>query len=319
MSQGGPNNTPLPLMTKDFFNIFDRFVKEQRHAAGELIFEEGSSADRFFIIKEGEIEIRKVIDRQEGRYKPVSVLTVGEFFGEMAVFLGQPRSADAVAKTDVTLLPVSADDFSALFSSSPDTAFRAMRFFTLALMDRLRNTTEELATVYETGRLVAASRSVAELSDQVLEGVLRAVDSAEAGLFVIWNEFNSEFEIFRQKGFDLEAGTALHPDDPLIRWLTENRETFLSFDLLNDKRLTVPADGVYLGCSIVASPFSTHGRLIGFLLILNRSAKNAFSYNQMILVSAISGYVSVTLDNLNRVQEEIDRSRLNQVKATIPF
>ena len=96
MSQGGPNNTPLPLMTKDFFNIFDRFVKEQRHAAGELIFEEGSSADRFFIIKEGEIEIRKVIDRQEGRYKPVSVLTVGEFFGEMAVFLGQPRSADAV-------------------------------------------------------------------------------------------------------------------------------------------------------------------------------------------------------------------------------
>ena len=37
----------------------------------------------------------------------------------------------------------------------------------------------------------------------------------------------------------------------------------------------------------------------------------------MILLSAISGYVSVAFDNLQYMQEAIDRSRLSRAKATI--
>lgn len=309
----------IPNRTDDFFNIFQPLVEEKNYKAGELIFEEGSTADRFFIIKNGEVEIRKITDRTEGRYKPISVLARGEFFGEMAVFLGQPRSADAVAKTDAVIAAVNKNDFALLLRESPDKAFRAMEFLTTVLMERLNSTTNELATVYETGRLVTSVHSVCELSDLVTGSVLKSVKSAEACLFVLWNRFNNEFEVYRQTGFDNAAEISLPMDDRLILWLMENREPFLSFDLQADYRLPISSGSIYSGNSMVASPFFLQGRLLGFIMLLSRTEKNAFSYSQMILLSAISGYVSVALENLQYMQDEIDRGRLNQAKSAIPF
>lgn len=303
-------------MSDDIFQIVAPLVGEENFKAGQVIFKEGSSADRLFIIKNGEVDIRKVIAKEDGRYKLIAVLDKGEFFGEMAIFLDQPRSAEAVAKTDATLLTISKKDFSDLFNSSPAAAFKIMEFFTSVIMDRLRNTTNELVTIYETGRLVSAARSVSELSDIVMEKAFGAIEP-EAGLFIIWNTFNREFEVYGQKGFDLGIGADLPESDPLVKWLIENGEPFLSFDLKNDNRISISEESIYSGSSMLASPFFSHDRLSGFIILLNRTRQNAFSYEHMILLSAISGYVSVAFDNLQYMQEAIDRSRLSRAKATI--
>ncbi len=236
----------------------------------------------------------------------------------MAIFLNQPRTAEALAKTDATLITISKKDLSTLFIQSPESALKVMEFLTSVLMDRLRSTTKELVTIYETGRLVNAARSVAELSDCVMDSAFNAI-RPEAGLFVVWNKYNREFEVLGQKGFDFESGVSLMDDDPLILWLKENKESFLSFDLQNDKRISISRDAIYNGSSIMASPFFSHNNLLGFIILLNKTRQKSFSYENMILLSAISGYVSVALENMQHVQDEIDRIRLNQAKSTIPF
>ena len=213
-------------------------------------------------------------------------------------------------------MTISKKDFSDLFNSSPAAAFKIMEFFTSVIMDRLRNTTNELVTIYETGRLVSAARSVSELSDIVMEKAFGAIEP-EAGLFIIWNTFNREFEVYGQKGFDLGIGADLPESDPLVKWLVENGEPFLSFDLKNDNRISISEESIYSGSSMLASPFFSHDSLSGFIILLNRTRQNAFSYEHMILLSAISGYVSVAFDNLQYMQEAIDRSRLSRAKATI--
>jgi CRP-like cAMP-binding protein len=302
---------------EDVLELFPPLIKEESFGAGETIFEEGSTDDKLFIIAGGEVEIKKMIDRAAGRQKLIAVLLKGEFFGEMAVFLGQSRSADAVAKTDVSTLSISRADLNALFQRSPESAVKVMESLSAVLMERLRATTKELVTVHETGRAIASVRSLDELSFCVMDGVFRDVETARAGVFTLWNEFNSEFEITRQAGFSPELERALAEDDPIVRWFSENPEPFLSAALNADERFSLPTDSPLGGGSAVAAPFFHQEKMHGFVLFTGE--KGAFSYNHMILLSAISSYVSVAVENLHFMQEELDRSRLSQAKSSIQF
>ena len=315
---------------KDASKIFDRvfgpYIKEEDYPAGNLIFKEGSRSDRFYIIKAGEVEIRKIIDRRAKSYKLVSVLAKGEFFGEMAIFQrwqsgqnarqGKPRTADAFAKTDVRLSSVSANDIARLFKGNTDPGFGVMGFLASVMMERLGDTTKELAAVYDTGRFMAQARSAGELAEFVMENVFKAVDSAEAGLFAVWNDFNAEFEVASERGFGL--GRAFLPEDAgLSSWFLKNPEAFLSSDLKKDGRLSTGDSSIFSGRSLVAAPFISDEKLTGFIVLINRKKPMAFSFSQMVLLSAIAGYVSVALENLRRLQEELDRARFSRIKASV--
>lgn len=313
----------IPLfrdLPDDLLSFLVPIVHEENYEPDSAIFEEDADSDRFFIIRQGEVEIRKETGKKEGKFKLIAVLASGEFFGEMGVFMNQPRTARAVAKTQVSLISVSRDDLTALFSKSPDAAFTMMGFLSSVLMERLHNTTKELATVYETGLLVTTARSMDELTDYVMDGLLNALDTADAGLFVLWNEFNMDFEVMAQRGLEVEPFTELVEGDSVLRLLSEAHEPFISFDLANDIRFNIEEGSIYKASSMIAAPFFLHDRLLGFMAVISRGQTSAFSYNHMVLLSAISGYVSVAIENLKYMQEAIDRARLTQAKSSIqPF
>jgi CRP/FNR family transcriptional regulator, cyclic AMP receptor protein len=98
--------------------------------AGSVIFREGEAADQLFVIKSGEVRI------QIGN-RTITELSAGDIFGEMALIDNEPRSATAVAMTDVELVPVSEKQFLFLVSQTPYFALKVMR----VLARRLRATT----------------------------------------------------------------------------------------------------------------------------------------------------------------------------------
>ncbi len=87
--------------------------------AGEMIFKEGETGKELYVIKSGQVEIR--LDN-----RLLATLEANDIFGEMALFDSTPRSATAVAKTDVALVPVSKKDFVALVSRAPTFALDIM-------------------------------------------------------------------------------------------------------------------------------------------------------------------------------------------------
>lgn len=105
-------------------NIDTRFFK-----AGTTIFREGEEAHELFVIKRGDVRI------QIGN-RTVSELSTDHIFGEMALIDSQPRSANAIAMTDVELVPVSEKQFLFLVSQTPYFALKVMR----VLAERLRVT-----------------------------------------------------------------------------------------------------------------------------------------------------------------------------------
>ena len=105
-------------------NIETRFFK-----AGSTIFREGDEAHELFVIKSGDVRI------QIGN-RTVSELSADHIFGEMALIDNQPRSASAIAVTDVELVPVSERQFLFLVGQTPYFALKVMR----VLAQRLRAT-----------------------------------------------------------------------------------------------------------------------------------------------------------------------------------
>jgi CRP/FNR family cyclic AMP-dependent transcriptional regulator len=102
--------------------------------AGTLIFQEGDKADGLFIIKSGQVGIRL-------GNRTLAELDANSIFGEMALIDDAPRSATAVAVTDVELVPVSEKQFLFLVSQTPFFALKVMR----VLARRLRATSKSFA------------------------------------------------------------------------------------------------------------------------------------------------------------------------------
>jgi CRP/FNR family transcriptional regulator, cyclic AMP receptor protein len=104
-------------------------VETWRVRAGGVIFREDEQADELFVIKSGYVRI------QIGN-RMVAELTADDIFGEMALIDSEPRSATAVAITDVELVPITEKQFLFLVGQTPYFALKVMR----TLAQRLRVT-----------------------------------------------------------------------------------------------------------------------------------------------------------------------------------
>ena len=88
--------------------------------AGEVIFKEGDAASEFFVIQSGKVDIRL-------GNRSLGTLSDHDIFGEMALIDAAPRSATAIAATDVKLVPVGEKQFLFLVSCTPHFALNIMR------------------------------------------------------------------------------------------------------------------------------------------------------------------------------------------------
>ena len=104
-------------------------IDAQSFKAGSVIFREGDEARELFVVKSGQVRI------QIGN-RTVTELAADSIFGEMALIDNEPRSATAVAVTDVELVAVSEKQFLFLVGQTPYFALRVMR----VLAQRLRAT-----------------------------------------------------------------------------------------------------------------------------------------------------------------------------------
>jgi putative ABC transport system ATP-binding protein len=87
--------------------IADKMTQEQ-HPAGTVIIRQGDEGDKFYLIKQGTVE---VLIEDGGTQRHVAVLTTGKFFGEMALLSGQPRNATVQAQDDVHLYTLDKGNF----------------------------------------------------------------------------------------------------------------------------------------------------------------------------------------------------------------
>jgi len=93
-----------PTLLADVANKMQREV----HPAGQVIIQQGDEGDKFYIIRQGSVE---VIKESMGREDIVATLEAGAFFGELALLRKEPRAATIRSSEEVELLTLSKEIF----------------------------------------------------------------------------------------------------------------------------------------------------------------------------------------------------------------
>jgi CRP-like cAMP-binding protein len=103
------------------------------------VFAKGEHGDALFMVLEGEVRARVMIDNRE---TTLSTMGVGECFGELAVVDHGPRSADVIANQPTVLIRVSEAGLKRMFAEAPALAAPFMLALTRVITQRVRSLTK---------------------------------------------------------------------------------------------------------------------------------------------------------------------------------
>ena len=119
------------------------FSKERHYAAETFVFREGDLGDEMYFVLDGCVRISKFLPGTGE--EALAILGRGEFFGEMSLVDGQPRSADARTHAGpATLLALDRARISSVLSLDAEAALSFLRLLCRILAARLREQEEKL-------------------------------------------------------------------------------------------------------------------------------------------------------------------------------
>lgn len=119
------------------------FSSELHYPAGSYLFREGEPGEEMFVVLEGQVRISKFIPG--GGEEALSILRRGDFFGEISLIDGQPRSADAKAhRGPVTVLALDQATVREVLAMDPRASLEFLRLLCRLLATRMRELDEKL-------------------------------------------------------------------------------------------------------------------------------------------------------------------------------
>lgn len=110
--------------------------------AGTVLFEEGQTCSGMYIIQKGRVHLYK---KAGPKKVTIDVLEGGDFFGEMACLLGQPRSINAEVEEDSQILVVEPEVLDEIFRDKSGLGIK----FLGNLASRLRKAYEIIGRLVE--------------------------------------------------------------------------------------------------------------------------------------------------------------------------
>lgn len=90
-----------------------RHAKYSNAAPGDVLVRQGDPGDSLILIVGGDV----LVDRNG---KQVAQMGAGDFFGEMSLIDGEPRSATVIAKSPVRMVSLDSSMFQSMLESDPD-------------------------------------------------------------------------------------------------------------------------------------------------------------------------------------------------------
>jgi CRP/FNR family cyclic AMP-dependent transcriptional regulator len=185
---------------------------------GTTVFRQGEPGGSVYVIRAGKV---RVLKETQGRRRVVTTLGPGDFFGEMAVVTGRPRSATVEVVEDADLIKVPASKLQEMVAGTGEVAIRLIRH----LAERLEHANRFIDVLLEddvTARVILAIREMI----QEAEGSV-APDITDADLALQLGVSKSEVRVALRRltrvgVLDVQSGFVLVKDQDRL-------EEFLQF------------------------------------------------------------------------------------------
>jgi hypothetical protein len=111
-----------------------------RRKSGESLYQEGDLGSEMYVVQSGEVRLFRLHD---GRKEELAIMEKGDFFGELAVLEGLPRTSAAEAVGDIELIEINSATFDRMIRANIEIAVRMLR----KLSNRLQEATRKLESL----------------------------------------------------------------------------------------------------------------------------------------------------------------------------
>jgi CRP/FNR family cyclic AMP-dependent transcriptional regulator len=155
----------LADLTREELDLVWEILRRVEVPKGTVIMREGDVGDTMYLFAEGEVEVTQKLTLRTGRQgfsqaeKSMVRLRAASvsFFGDMALFEREPRSATITAAEDCVLYEIGRDDFERLSASHPRIGYKIMRRIAPVLCQRIRRSNQDVLKL-TTALSIALSR-----------------------------------------------------------------------------------------------------------------------------------------------------------------
>ena len=144
-------------------------------SGGTTVFRQGDPGGSIYIIRSGTVRVLKA---SAGRQRMVTTLGPGDFFGEMAVVTGRPRSATVEVVEDAELLKVPAGKLQEMVAGTGEVAIRLIRH----LAERLEHANRFIDLLLEDDTTARVILAIQETLDDAESSAAPDITDAELAL-----------------------------------------------------------------------------------------------------------------------------------------
>lgn len=128
-------------LSEDKLKMIADLTAKKNYDKDNVIFFEEDEGDSFFIINSGRVKVAKFSD--EGKEFILSMLGAGDFFGDMSLLDGEPRSATVIALEDTQVTIIRRSEFHSTLREYPSIAIELLA----ELSKRLREANRKIGNL----------------------------------------------------------------------------------------------------------------------------------------------------------------------------
>ena len=293
--------------------------------AGDLIFDEYSKGRDLYLLCSGRVRIKKYT--KFGVESLLAVLHPGDFFGEISLIDGFPRSARAEAMDECSVLILTAEKFRGLVNTNRQVALNLLHNLALRLrtmdqtfvMELGRNALASKNKLDKLSMLIEASKVVNSAIDRdVLLGVILDVASRSIGadrgtLYLIDRKADELWSKVAQGDGMVEIRLPIGKG--LAGYVARTGEVVNITDAYSDPRFNPEIDrkSGYSTRTVLCMPMrNKNGEIIGVIQLLNKRIGH-FGPEDEAFIEALSVHAAIALENARMAQEMVQNERLSAV------
>jgi pSer/pThr/pTyr-binding forkhead associated (FHA) protein len=147
-----------------------------RMKKGETVYREGDLGSEMYVVQSGAVRIFREMG---GVKQELAIMEKGDFFGEIAVLEGLPRTASAESLDDVELIEINSTTFDRMIRANIEIAVRMLRKLSNRLQEANRKI-ELLSRATASGKLATVTRTAVVDMDRPSEAPPPPADAAPA-------------------------------------------------------------------------------------------------------------------------------------------
>jgi len=313
-------NVP-PELTARYLPQFTR----ADHKAGEQIFDEYSKGRDLYLIVSGRVRIKKYT--KFGVESLLAVLHPGDFFGELSVVDGLPRSARAETMDDCSLLVLTPETFRALLAESQEFRLNLLNNLGIRLrtMDQTfvlelgrsalatRTKMDHLARIVEASKIVNSTLDIDTLLDTILRVATQSTSADRGTLYLVDEQANELWSKVAQGNNMVEIRLPLGKG--LAGYVAKTGETMNIADAYKDPRFNPEIDrkSGYRTKNVLCMPMrDKEGKIVGVFQLLNKR-EGPFGREDEAYIDALSVHAAIAVENARIAREMVHTERLSAV------